>query len=120
MPGLNRTTGRALDDVAHLQQSIADILGTPLGSRVMRRDYGSLLPELVDQPDNGAARVRLAAAVAGALMRWEPRVRLSRVATASGQRPGQVIVDIEGVYVLASGQRQSLALQVPVLTRGAV
>lgn len=73
MSGLNQRSGRAVDGVEHLRQSVADILTTPIGSRIARRTYGSLLPELVDQPDNGATRVRIFAATAGALMRWEPR-----------------------------------------------
>jgi uncharacterized protein len=67
--GMSATSGAALSDMAHLRQSIATILFTPVGSRVMRRSFGSLLPELIDQPDNPTTRVRLFAAVAGALMR---------------------------------------------------
>jgi len=54
MIGTNASTGRALEGTEHLVQSLADILGTPLGTRAMRRDYGSLLPELIDQPTNPA------------------------------------------------------------------
>lgn len=96
MLGMSATTGLAIDGLAHLQQSIGDILGTPVGSRVMRRDYGSLLPRLVDQPFNTATRIRLYAATATALMRWEPRLRLSRVQMDMGTSPGQVVVTIEG------------------------
>jgi uncharacterized protein len=69
--GMSVTSGAALSDMVHLRQSIATILFTPVGSRVMRRSFGSLLPELIDQPDNPTTRVRLFAAVAGALMRWD-------------------------------------------------
>ena len=37
---MNRNTGKAITGVAHLTQSVADILLTPIGSRVMRRGYG--------------------------------------------------------------------------------
>ena len=63
---MNRNTGRAVAGLEHLRQSVADILTTPVGSRVMRRDYGSLVPELIDQPDNETTQVRLFSAVAGA------------------------------------------------------
>ena len=76
---MHRATGRAIDLPEHIAQSVADIVTTPLGSRVMRRDYGSLLPLLLDQPDNAATQIRITSAVAGALMRWEPRVRLMRL-----------------------------------------
>ena len=115
MIGSDRFTGQSLDGVEHLRQSIIDILTTPLGSRVMRRDYGSQLPSLIDQPDNAATRVRVHAATAAALMRWEPRLRLSRVALLTGLRPGQVVLDLEGFYITSTGV-QPLGLQVD-LTR---
>ena len=77
--GMNGLTGESLDGLGHLTQSIRDILTTPLGSRVMRRDYGSLLPRLVDRPINDRTLVDVYAATADALYRWEPRFRLARV-----------------------------------------
>ncbi|EDJ4804012.1 baseplate assembly protein, partial [Salmonella enterica] len=41
--GMNRNTGLAISDSEHIGQSMRDILLTPVGSRVMRREYGSLL-----------------------------------------------------------------------------
>ncbi len=111
---MNNTTGRALTGIDHLSQSISDILTTPQGSRVMRRDYGSLLPELIDHPDNAATRVRIYAAAAGALMKWEPRIKLSRVQMYSGTRPGQVVIDIEGLYTPAGRQSSVLSLRMPL------
>ncbi|MCS6520867.1 hypothetical protein NYA10_29720, partial [Burkholderia thailandensis] len=62
MIGMNARTGRAIAGQAHIEQSVADILFTPLGTRVMRRDYGSLLPELIDGPVNPLMRMRVMAA----------------------------------------------------------
>lgn len=95
MIGVHATTGQAIEGLAHLGQSIADILTTPLGSRIMRRDYGSLLPELIDQPFNDATRLRLYGATALALMRWEPRIRLIRVQLFQGTAPGSYTLDLE-------------------------
>lgn len=99
MSGMGRSTGKPLDGIAHLRESVADILGTPLGTRLMRRSYGSLIPELIDQPDNATTRVRVFAATASALKKWEPRLRLTRVQLHSGARPGQVVLDLEGLYI---------------------
>lgn len=82
MIGMDARTGQRLDGDAHLAQSIADILSTPIGSRVMRRDYGSALFELIDSPVNAIGRLRLFAATADALRRWEPRLRVTRVRLA--------------------------------------
>lgn len=79
MTGLSRLNARAIDPDRHLAQSIVDILTTPRGSRVMRRDYGSDLPELIDAPLNGETVVDVFAATAEALDAWEPRLRLRRV-----------------------------------------
>ena len=82
MSGLSATTARLLPEEQHLAQSINDILSTPLGSRVMRRDYGSDLPRLIDAPLNGETLVDLYAATAEAIDRWEPRFELRRVEVA--------------------------------------
>jgi uncharacterized protein len=82
MPGLSTATLRVLPEDRHLVQSINDILSTPLGSRVMRRDYGSDLPRLIDAPINGETLVDLFAATAEAIDRWEPRFALRRVEVA--------------------------------------
>ncbi|MDJ0827760.1 MAG: GPW/gp25 family protein [Rhodobacter sp.] len=96
MTGLSRHTARPLSDLdAHLAQSIDDILTTPVGSRVMRRDYGSDLHELIDAPLNGETVVDLYMATAVALEKWEPRLQLNRVQVAAAE-PGRIALDLEG------------------------
>ncbi len=113
---MNRSTGAALATSAHISQSIGDILTTPIGSRVMRREYGSLLPDLIDAPFNYTTRLQAYAAVAMALMRWEPRIRLSRVQLSLGEQPGQAYLDVEGSH---TDTNQPFSLRVP-LALGAV
>lgn len=97
MTGMHARSGRALDSRAHLQQSVQDILTTPLGSRVMRRDYGSLLPEMIDQPLNDATLLQCYSAAIIALLRWEPRLRLSRIQRrVSSSGSGRAVFAIEG------------------------
>lgn len=98
MTGMNRSTGSPLDTSsdAHLKQSIADILTTPVGSRLARRDYGSRLPELLDQPFGPATVLKLYAATASALSRWEPRIAIRRVSLSAGIRPGVANITIQG------------------------
>ena len=97
MQGMNRVTGASLSGIDHLRQSIVDILTTPLGSRVMRRNYGSRLYQLVDEPINRVLLVEIYTAVAEALGQWEPRFELTRVQVSS-IRAGQVVIDLDGVY----------------------
>ncbi|EIO7472125.1 baseplate assembly protein, partial [Salmonella enterica subsp. enterica] len=46
--GMNPNGTGTLNDTDQLWNSVNDILLTPLASRVMRRDYGSLIPDLID------------------------------------------------------------------------
>ncbi|PZP26682.1 MULTISPECIES: GPW/gp25 family protein [Pseudomonas] len=111
MIGMSAATGRPLASSAHLAQSIADILTTPIGSRVMRREYGSYLVDLIDAPLNSATRLQAYAAVAMALMRWEPRLRLSSVLLTPSTTPGQAVLDVEGTL---TDTNESLSLRVPL------
>jgi len=103
MIGLDNTTGKSLSGLAHLRQSITDILTTPLGSRVMRRDYGSRLFELVDAPTNPATLIDVYAATAEAIEKWEPRFKLSRVVMDDVGEDGRMALTLEGIY-LPDGQ----------------
>lgn len=106
MNGTDATTGKPLDGLAHLQQSIKDILTTPIGSRVMRRDYGSRLPRLVDAPMNRATLIDLYAATAEALATWEPRFSVQQVVAVSAA-PGRVELEVTGEY-LPDGQQVTI------------
>lgn len=97
MRGTNATTGKPLSGLDHLRQSIRDILTTPVGSRVMRRDYGSRLFQLVDSPVNRRTIVDIYAATIEALLRWEPRVTPRRVSIAAAET-GRVVIDLEATY----------------------
>lgn len=99
MIGTNAATGQRLSGIEHLRQSIRDILTTPVGSRVMRREYGSRLFELVDSPMNQGTLLAIYAATAEALARWEPRFRLREV-IARVAEPGHVILDMTGEYLV--------------------
>lgn len=116
---MENRTGRAISDLDHVAQSIADIISTPIGSRLMRRDYGSLVSELIDQPGNETTAVRIYAAIAGAVMKWEPRVRLSRVQLLPGDRQGQYLLDISGLYAPSSGDTTVMSLRMPLLLAAA-
>jgi phage baseplate assembly protein W len=97
MRGINAETGKALSGLDHLRQSIRDILTTPVGSRVMRRDYGSRLFQLVDAPVNRRTIVDIYAATIEALLRWEPRITPRRVSIAAAET-GRVVIDLEATY----------------------
>ncbi len=113
MPGTNNQNGKDLTGLAHLRQSVRDILTTPIGTRVMRREYGSRLFELLDAPLTPGTLTEIYAAAAEALARWEPRLRVARIraseavegntpaqgSDAGGLAKGKISIDLEGVYL---------------------
>lgn len=109
---MNATTGRSIEGLDHLYQSISKILSTPIASCIKRRTFGSNLPDLIDAPSNGTVRTRLYAATATALMRWEPRLTLTRVQLSDeSYTRGQVVLDIEG-YTTETGENVATTINV--------
>ncbi len=62
-----------------IEESIRDILLTPLGERVMRPEYGSRLSRLVDRKVDDSFRADLACYVIEAVEKWEKRVKIDEV-----------------------------------------
>ncbi|WP_264376866.1 GPW/gp25 family protein [Wolbachia endosymbiont (group B) of Aricia agestis] len=102
MKGMSKETGKELEGLEHLKQSIIDILTTPIKSRIMRRDYGSRLFELVDKPINRDLTLEIYAATAEALEKWEKRFKLEKVKITE-VKEGKITLDLEGLY-LPSGK----------------
>lgn len=114
MIGMSSTTGKAIEGAAHLAQSIFKILSTPLGSRVMRRPFGSLFFDLVDQPTNAATAMLLRAAGAVALSQWEPRLTLTSVTLSGSPANGNFAIGLTGKRAdSASNAATTLTIPLP-------
>lgn len=98
MNGINASTGKTLSGVDHLRQSLRDILTTPIGTRVMRRDYGSRLYQLVDAPLGRGTTMQLYAATADAVRKWEPRFKITGV-KVSNATEGSFELELIGNYL---------------------
>lgn len=62
-----------------IENSIKDILQTPLGSRVMLPEYGSRLYELIDKKIDDEFRANLSWYVIEAVEKWEKRIKIDEV-----------------------------------------
>lgn len=98
MVGTNNTTGKALSGLEYLFQSIVDILSTPLGSRVMLRDYGSRIFALIDTPVNQYSIIDIYQASVEAIRKWQPDFSLSTVKIEDATK-GSVTLSVSGVHI---------------------
>lgn len=98
MIGMDRQTGQPITGIDSVIQSIRDILGTPLGSRRERPEYGSKLRSYVDLPVNAGWKSSVQAEAARAIGRWETRVQLEsvRVVAVLG---GKIDLVVAGKYL---------------------
>lgn len=96
--GLNRRTGEVLTGWDHCVQSIAFIIRTRVGSIVMLREFGSLVPELQDRNATPRRVMQVYAAVAAALKAWEPGFRLRRIQLTRYGSDGAFAFLIEGIF----------------------
>ena len=113
MSGMDRLTAKPLSGTAHITQSIRTILTTPIGTRTMRRDFGSEVPRLLDAPINTYTVALIRAATAGAIARWEPRVKVTRVTLTDPTAEGRATIRIEAQRIdLPTKPALSLAISV--------
>ena len=96
--GVNAITGEVMTDWDHVQQSIRKVLTTPIGSRVMRRSFGSDLPDLVDAKMVERNILAIYSAAATAINKWEPRFRMQHGAVVTAGATGVVQLEIKGIY----------------------
>lgn len=96
--GLSNVDGALKTGFDHVRQSIEVILTTPVGSRVMRRDFGSELMSLIDRPANDQTILAIYSACAMALARWEPRFALTGINISDLTVQGAITLQITGVY----------------------
>ncbi|MGQ2384911.1 GPW/gp25 family protein [Acinetobacter ursingii] len=107
---MSRETGLSITEIQSIEQSIQDIVTTPLGSRVMRRDYGSMLADLIDQPMNDVLVVKIYSAIYTPITRWENRISIESLNVSEVSSNGMQL-DLEAVHTISG---QSLNLNIPL------
>lgn len=96
--GFDRDAGTLLSGFDHVEQSIGVILNTPIGSRVMRREFGSELFDLVDRPLTDQVILAIYGAAVSAIARWEPRYAVTHCAITDADASGRLMIEFEGTY----------------------
>jgi len=82
-------------DVPNVEDCIRLILGTKLGERVYRPEFGSRLSELVFAPMNTQTLLLIRLYVEEALEQWEPRIVIDGIYTEPDPTQGRVDIMIQ-------------------------
>lgn len=99
--GIDRRTGRVLSGWAHTTQSLAVIFTTYFGERVMRRWFGSFVPNLLGRNMDPPTIIKFWMAICVAIELWEPRFKVTKIqpiGTPEGMRRGGLGFEVQGVY----------------------
>lgn len=86
-----------------IRQSVATILDTEPGERIMLPTFGCGLRRYLMEPNSLATRTSMAADITSALEQWEPRITLVNVAVTPGEDPSLVWIAIS--YVRKADRR---------------
>jgi Bacteriophage baseplate protein W len=81
-----------------VRQSIAIILDTEPGERIMRPTFGCGLRRYLMKPNTTATRALIQRDVAGALRLWEPRIEAQSVTVTPGDDPALVLIEISYIH----------------------
>jgi uncharacterized protein len=82
-----------------VRQSVAIILDTDPGERIMRPTFGCGLRRYLMKPNTVAIRALIQHDVTRALGRWEPRIQVTSVTVTPGDDPSLVIIAIAYIHV---------------------
>jgi phage baseplate assembly protein W len=86
-----------------IRENLVHLLLSGIGERVMQREYGGGIRQLVHDPNNDALRAIVQHQIGKAIGKWEPRVLLQNVGVT--QQEGTLMIEVQ--YV----ERQTQQLQ---------
>lgn len=102
--GMDQHTGRKLTGLEELKQRINRLFKTRKGSLLLRRNWGSNMPELVDAKVTDDFRLDIyaesAAALADPANEIYDEFKLHRTVLSGDLENGEVVVDLEGEYLV--------------------
>jgi phage baseplate assembly protein W len=107
MAGLDRDTGRLIDGWPHVVQSIMVIFTTGYGERMLRRWFGSAVPQLLGNSLTEQTVVAFFTAIVTSLevlerdtgLPREPRFKVTKITPRRVDRLGSLSIEITGIYM---------------------
>ena len=97
----------------NIRESIAVILKTEAGERLMLANFGAGLGRFLFEPNEASTHTRIADAIGNALGRWEPRIEVEEVAVTADPRDPQAALATIAYRLIATNARERITLNVP-------
>lgn len=94
MTGIDRHTGKVIEEPEHIRQGIEVILTTPIGSRVMQREFGFDCINLDGSPKPGVTADQAERSALSALSKYKPRIQNVTVSAAISQYGALSSIDV--------------------------
>ena len=109
---IDMRTGQWISLIDHLRQSIYVILSTRIGTRIERREFGSVVPDLIDYPANPQHILLLFGAIATALAKHEPRIKINNISAAFSNTTNPTItVLLEASFIDSGASNLNLEIE---------
>jgi phage baseplate assembly protein W len=96
--GVDRNTGKLIFGWAHCLQSLTVLVTTAFNTRVMRLDFGSKIPDLVDRPANSTIIMQWYVSIVSAITKWEPGYRVTNLALTKAGPDGGFTFELTGTF----------------------
>ncbi len=107
--GVDAQGGTAMSSADdNIEQAIRVLLGTAIGERVMRPDFGCYIHDYVFYPNNASTAALVAYYAAASIRKWEPRVdELEVRAYPDRSAENRLLIDIS-YRVISENNRRNL------------
>lgn len=104
---LDRKTGDLVQGWDRIKQSIEVILTTRVGTRLMRRWWGSSFLNMQDKPGSEEVIMSGMMAAIAAINTYEPEFKISKVSIDEMNSDGEILITIDGVDIVDRALKRS-------------
>jgi uncharacterized protein len=98
----------------NIRESIAVILKTEPGERVVLSEFGAGLGDFLFEPNNGATHARIEEAIKSALVRWERRIDVESVDVVADPTLLSAALATITYRLVATGGREQTSVSIPL------
>jgi phage baseplate assembly protein W len=104
---IDRKTGEYVQGWDRIKQSIEVILTTRIGTRLMRRWWGSNFLDMQDKPGNEEVIVSGLMAAIAAINTYEPEFKVTKASIDEMNSNGEIVITLDGVDLVDRALKRS-------------